>query len=96
MEALKIFSALLYRFCASFSEIIFDVAMGILYDEIRRRTGKEVLESQIQEIMRGKEMVLPPKYSSIVEAEIKKYVKGISDILNENKYNTETLPQTYL
>ena len=60
-------------------------------EEIRRRTGREVLESQIQEVMRGDKMALPPKYSSIVEEEVKKYVKGISDILIENKYNTETL-----
>lgn len=60
-------------------------------DEIRRRTGMEVLESQIQEVMRGDKMALPPKYSKIVEEQIEKYVKGIADILNENKYNTETL-----
>lgn len=60
-------------------------------EEIRRRTGREVMESQIQEVMRGDKMALPPKYSSIVEDEVKKYVKSISDILIENKYNTETL-----
>jgi StbA protein. len=60
-------------------------------EEIRRRTGREVLESQIQEVMRGDAMALPPKYSTIVENEVKKYVKSISDTLIENKYNTETL-----
>ena len=60
-------------------------------EEIRRRTGREVMESQIQEVMRGDKMALPPKYSSIIEDEVKKYVKNISDVLIENKYNTETL-----
>ncbi len=60
-------------------------------DEIRRRTGKEVLESQIQEVMRGESTSLPPKYTTIIEEQIEKYVKGIADLLNENKYNTETL-----
>ena len=60
-------------------------------EEIRRRTGREVMESQIQEVMRGDTMALPPKYSNIIENEVKKYVKNISDILIENKYNTDTL-----
>ena len=65
-------------------------------EEIRRRTGKEVLESQIQEVMRGDRMALPPKYADIVEEETRKYVKSISDTLIENKYNTETLYIVFL
>lgn len=59
-------------------------------EEIRRRTGMEVLESQIQDIMMGDKMALPPKYSNIVVSQIEKYVKAIYDTLIENKYNIET------
>lgn len=65
-------------------------------DEIRRRTGKEVLENQIQQIMRGNLNALPPVYSKIVVDEIKKYVKNLYDILNENKFNTDVLPCIFM
>jgi len=60
-------------------------------EEIRRRTGMEVMESQIQEVMAGDDSALPPKYANIIKEQIRKYVKRISDTLLENKYNTETL-----
>ena len=64
--------------------------------EIRRRTGKEVMESQIQQIMRGNPDALPPKYSTIVINEIKKYVKNLADTLIENKYNIDTLTCVFM
>ncbi|MBR5178517.1 MAG: ParM/StbA family protein [Lachnospiraceae bacterium] len=60
-------------------------------EEIRRREGKEVLESQIQDVMMGDRTQLPPKYADIVEEQTRKFVKEIADTLNENKYNTDTL-----
>lgn len=60
-------------------------------DEIRRRTGREVLESQIQQIMRGNQDALPPVYSKIVVDAIKKYAKNIFDTLTEMKFNVDTL-----
>ena len=65
-------------------------------DEIRRRTGMEVLESQIQDVIRGEEMVLSPKYCNIIEEQTKKYVKNIADQLKENKYNTDALHVVFM
>lgn len=60
-------------------------------DEIRRRTGGEVMETQIQKIMMGDDTALPPEYTNIVISEIKKYIHNIADTLIENKYNINTL-----
>ncbi len=60
-------------------------------NEIRRRTGMEVLESQIQDVIRGEQMVLSPKYTNIIEEQTKKYIKHLADKLKENKYNPEAL-----
>lgn len=65
-------------------------------EEIRRRTGNEVMESQIQQIMRGNPDALPPKYSNIVIGAIQKYVKTLAATLIENKYNIETLTCVFM
>ena len=65
-------------------------------DEIRRRTGNEVLESQIQKIMMGDTSVLPPDYTKIIVDEIKKYIKNIADTLTENMFNIKTLPVVFM
>lgn len=65
-------------------------------NEIRRRTGSEVLESQIQKIMLGDTDALPPEYSNIIINEIKKYVQNIANILFENKYNINTLTCVFM
>ena len=51
----------------------------------------EVLEGQIQDVIRGEGMVLSPKYCNIIEEQTKKYVKGLADLLKENQYNIEAL-----
>lgn len=65
-------------------------------EEIRRRTGKEVLEEQIQKIMQGKTGILPPKYEDLIKENIRLYIKGLYDVLNENGYNIDTLPCVFL
>ena len=65
-------------------------------DEIRRRTGNEVLEIQIQKIMMGDTTILPPEYSKICVDEIKKYIKNIKDTLMENSFNVNTLPVVFM
>lgn len=65
-------------------------------DEIRRRTGMEVLESQIQDVLRGEEMVLSPKYCNIIEEQARKYTKHLADIFRERKYNPEALPFVFM
>ena len=65
-------------------------------EEIRRRTGDEVLESQIQSIMLGDKNVLPPQYSTIVQEQIVQYIKHIADVLIEHKFNIKTLPCVFI
>ena len=65
-------------------------------EEIRRRTGKEVMEEQIQKIMQGKTGVLPPKYEDLIVENIKIYIRELYDVLNENGYNVDTLPCVFL
>lgn len=65
-------------------------------DEIRRRTGKEVPESMIQQVMRGNLNAIAPNYSKIIVDVLKQYVKNIYDILNENKFNTDVLPCIFM
>jgi plasmid segregation protein ParM len=65
-------------------------------EEVRRRTGKEILEEQIQQIMRGKTGVLPPKYEQIVSNKIREYVKNLADTLTENSYNVDTTPCIFM
>ena len=61
-------------------------------DAIRKETGNEVMESQIQDVMMGKVNALPEKYSKIAQKEIKRYVVKIAQTLQEHKLNLETLP----
>lgn len=61
-------------------------------DAIRRETGNEVMESQIQDVMMGKVNALPEKYSQIAQNEIKRYAVKIAQTLQEHKLNLETLP----
>ena len=65
-------------------------------DEIRRRTGEEVSERQIQKIMMGDEFALPPEYSHICTKVTEEYVKGIADTLSENKYNVKTMTCVFM
>jgi plasmid segregation protein ParM len=65
-------------------------------EAIRRRTGKEIPESMIQQVMLGNVDAVIPKYSAICVDEIKAYVKNLADTLEENKYNTEVLPCVFL
>lgn len=64
--------------------------------EIRRVTGQDVDESQIQEVMRGNFDALPPKYSAIVQKVTAEYVKSIKDTLIENGFNIETMPVIFM
>ena len=61
-------------------------------DAIRRETGYEVMESQIQDVMMGKHNALPEKYSAIAQQKIKEYAVKIAQTLQERKLNLETLP----
>lgn len=65
-------------------------------EEIRRVTGREVLEEQIQKIMRGNRNVLPPKYEDIVISGIENYVKSLFDTFIENGYNVDTMPTVFI
>lgn len=65
-------------------------------EEIRRRTGEEVLESQIQSIMLGDKAVLPPQYSNIIQEQIVAYIRHVADVLIEHKFNINTLPCVFI
>ena len=60
-------------------------------EEVRRRTGREVMEEQIQQIMRGKKNVLPPRFETVITESIKKYIKDLCDTLYEHSYNIDTV-----
>lgn len=70
--------------------------MNSCNNEIRRRTGLEVLESQIQQVMLGNKDALVPMYSTIVQNVIRDYVKDIADTLIEYKYNIHALPCVFM
>ena len=59
--------------------------------EIRRRTGKEVREEQIMEVMKGNKDVLPEKRVEIIVDTIDKYIKDLADTISEHKFDSETL-----
>lgn len=65
-------------------------------DEIRRKTGEEVSEKQIQKVMLGDKMALPPEYAHICIKTTKEYVKGIADTLAENKFNVNTISCVFM
>lgn len=65
-------------------------------EEIRRRTGEEVLESQIQSIMLGDKTILPAQYSNIIQEQIVSYIKHVADVLIEHKFNINTLPCVFI
>ena len=65
--------------------------MNAVNEALRREIGKEVKESQIQAIMMGNKNVLSEKYTSIIERTIRSYVEKIVSILEEHKFNIETL-----
>lgn len=61
-------------------------------DAIRRETGYDVMESQIQDVMMGKTNALPERYSKIAQDKIREYAVKIAQTLQERKLNLETLP----
>lgn len=65
-------------------------------DVIRRETGAEVAESQLQDVMMGNKNALPEKYSRIAQKEIRNYAVKIAQTLQEHKFNLETLPFIFL
>lgn len=65
-------------------------------EEIRRRTGREVLEVQIQQIMLGETGVLPERYESIIKETVRNYCKELCDTLIENGYNVDTITCVFM
>ena len=65
-------------------------------DAIRRETGNEVMEAQIQNVMRCKPDALPEKYTAIARREIQTYAEKIAATLQEYKFNLETLPFVFV
>lgn len=64
-------------------------------EAIRRRTGKEVPEYLIQQVILGETPDLPDKYVNLCVTELKSYVQTLSDMFEENKYNTEFIPVVF-
>lgn len=76
--------------CLSLKEGVI-TCMNNVNEALRREIGREVTEAQIQEIMMGKKNVLPEKYTVVVESTIIEYAKNLVAILEEHKFNVETL-----
>lgn len=65
-------------------------------EEIRRLTGKEVMEEQIQKIMRGQKGILPDKYENCIRDSIRKYVNNLYNVLIENEITVDTAPCVFI
>ena len=70
--------------------------MRSINEECVRKLNGEIVESDIQYIMRTGESELPPEYTEIVVKGLKKFAETVFQVIREHKYNLELTPITFV
>lgn len=77
-------------------EIGLITCMNQINEECSKQLTGEIVESDIQHIMRTGQSELPEKYTKIVVDRLKSFTREVYDTLKEEKYNLELTPVTFV